>query len=693
MKYKLPLIILLILGLSLQAQQSPNEIAKTWLKDNLSTLKVNSIDEFNLRSTRKGLSGQTLRYQQTINGVPVFDSEIAIHISNKNKVSYVANNHKHGVTTINTTPNLSKTSVLNQAKQYMNLKGELTQSDSQLYVYLKDGNSRLAHVVHMDAKQSTGYWRVIIDAHSGEIIESKDVSIRRNINSKISHAVPTVGFKDQETARIVENIAVAPVDGTGMVFDPDPLSVNGVTYGGNYSDNNDATNASLDASRSSVTLRGIDLTGGTYKLEGQYLEIQDVEAPFKGLFTQNSPDFNFNRSNDAFEAVNCYYHLDKNMRYINETLGITLVSRFNSGVIIYDPSAWDGGDNSSYGGGVLKFGEGGVDDAEDTDVIIHELGHGIHDWITNGSLSQVDGLSEGCGDYWAQSYSRSLNQWDSSAPSYHHMFHWDGHNEFWGGRTTNYSATYPGGLTSSIHQNGQIWATVLMRIFDIIGREKTDKAFLEGLSMTSSSTNQEQAAIAVRQAAIDMNYSCADINVMTTQFTNTGYTMPSIPLQINCPGDLAVASDPTTTNFTIPDYTSMANAINDDCNATVTQSPAVGTVVSDGSHQITITASSGGASVNCTFELTVDSTLSVDEFDVENQISIYPNPANDIITIDRKVNTLEKIEVYNILGARVHTQTLDKLSNTINVANLSSGVYFISFENRSNSKSYKFIKN
>ena len=47
------------------------------------------------------------------------------------------------------------------------------------------------------------------------------------------------------------------VDGTGMVFDPDPLSVSGQTYGGNFSDNNDATNAELDAARSSVVLRDI----------------------------------------------------------------------------------------------------------------------------------------------------------------------------------------------------------------------------------------------------------------------------------------------------------------------------------------------------------------------------------------------------------------------------------------------------
>ena len=42
------------------------------------------------------------------------------------------------------------------------------------------------------------------------------------------------------------------------------------------------------------------------------------------------------------------------------------------------PHGFNGADNSSYspGTGRLQFGEGGVDDAEDSDVVHHELGHG-----------------------------------------------------------------------------------------------------------------------------------------------------------------------------------------------------------------------------------------------------------------------------------------------------------------------------
>ena len=167
-------------------------------------------------------------------------------------------------------------------------------------------------------------------------------------------------------------------------------------------------------------------------------------------------------------------------------------------------------------------------------VVLFFLGIGIYFSLNQSKkmnfekdyISASEGLGEGSGDYWAQSYGRVLNQWTPADAEYQWMFNWDGHNTCWSGRITNYTATYPGGLSGSIHTSGQIWATSLMRIYDQIGRVKTDKAFLEGLAMTGSSSGQQDAAIAVRQAAIDMDYSCDDIEVFTTEFTATGYILP-----------------------------------------------------------------------------------------------------------------------------------------------------------------------
>ena len=492
---------------------TPSKMAFNWINKNKDRFKIEKITDLAVIFKKSSLSGHNIRFQQYLNNIPVYDAQILIHISNNNYVTYVGNTFDPSVEKINTTPSLSANEAFDIAKNKIKATGNLSYSSKDLFVYNKLESTQLIYKVMIECDIPVGSWEVLIDAQNGNVISAKDKAFYYNCkNEEHTHAKK------------------APVNGTGNVFLSDPVSFANATYGGNYSDNSDATNTQLDAALTSVTLLDIDLTTGTYTLKGPFAEIVDHESPNNGLFTQTSSTFNFDRNDDAFEAVNVYYIIDHSMRYINQTLGITLMPFQYSGGVQYDPHGLGGSDNSHYtsASGRLAFGEGGVDDAEDADVIVHELGHGIHDWVTGGNSSQVDGLSEGCGDYWGQSYSRSLNQWTSTDPEYQWFFNWDGHNSFWNGRITNYTATYPTGLTGSIHTNGQIWATSLMRIYDILGREKVDKAFLEGLAMTGSSTNQQDAAIAVRQAAIDMGYSCADVDVFTQEFTTTGYTLPAL---------------------------------------------------------------------------------------------------------------------------------------------------------------------
>jgi len=237
------------------------------------------------------------------------------------------------------------------------------------------------------------------------------------------------------------------------------------------------------------------------------------------------------------------------MRYINQTLGITLMPFQYTGGVKFDPHGFNGEDNSHYLSsiGAVAFGDGGVDDAEDISVIIHELGHGIHDWLTSGSLSQVQGLSEGSGDFWAVSYIRSTGYWTPSDPAYNWVFIWDGHNPFWPGRITNYTAHYPEGLTGAIHTDGQMWASSLMSIYDLIGREPTDRNFLEGLAMTNGSSNQQDAAYAFMQAD-QMNYSGIHLTNIVSVFVARGYVEAA--LTVDFTADLTGGQAPLTVNFT-----------------------------------------------------------------------------------------------------------------------------------------------
>lgn len=702
MKTKILLVVIFTMTIFFQvnAQESQREsLALKYIKENAREFQINQDHSFKLSFVRKGLAGETLRFQQMLNDVPVFGGEIVVNFNKKGEVAYTSSSYNKEIEIINTDPKISKEKAILIADEKLNYNGLVTFQEVKLYVYALDGETKLVYRTITHAEDLIGSWEVLVDANSSDVLSVKDIAIycghecKENHNHQIDNKV--VKKKKKAFLSVEKNNTLAFTTGTAMVFLSDPLSAVGVSYGGQYIDNNDATNASLDAARALVNLPEIENNLGVYKLKSSYVEIKDFEAPNKGLFTQNTSSFLFNRNQDGFEAANVFYHLDNNMRYINEELGVICRPFLNSGVLWFDPSGLSGSDNSYYLGGSnsLAFGEGCVDDGEDGDVIWHELGHGLHDWLTGGNLSRINGLSEGSGDYWAQSNSRALNQWTPADAAYHYMFNWDGHNECWGGRTTNYSATYPGGLTGavnttngSIHQDGQIWATTLMKIWDVLGRTKTDIAFLEGLALTNSSTNQNQAAIAVRQAAINMNYSCADVKVMTEKFTNVGYTMPAIPLTINCPEEQTVNADGAG-NYVLPSFANLTNAINSNCDATVTQSPAVGSTVGVGSHTITMTAN---GSVNCNFILNVETALDAEDFIKRSQVVLYPNPASSTITIKGNFVNLEKIVIYNMLGQEVMDGVVSGTETSLSISTLSDGVYTLRFVD--SNASLKFVK-
>ena len=70
-------------------------------------------------------------------------------------------------------------------------------------------------------------------------------------------------------------------------------------------------------------------------------------------------------------------------------------------------------DNSFYDPAVdaITFGTGGVDDAEDNEVIWHEYGHAIQDDQVPGfgESEEAGAIGEGFGDYWAVTMSQATS--------------------------------------------------------------------------------------------------------------------------------------------------------------------------------------------------------------------------------------------------------------------------------------------
>ncbi|MGB3343972.1 MAG: HYR domain-containing protein, partial [Aequorivita sp.] len=181
-------------------------------------------------------------------------------------------------------------------------------------------------------------------------------------------------------------------------------------------------------------------------------------------------------------------------------------------------------------------------------------------------------------------------------------------------------------------------------------------------------------ACGLSSVAIDVPIvTCADIGApitVTIFASDASGNITSCTTQINvvdrlapvisCPANQT--QDPGVGNlyYIVPDYfaTGEATAI-DNCTAPVTittQSPAAGTALSDGTYTVTLTAEDEYGNVStCTFQLTVESLIGIEENNLEKGVTLYPNPASSVVNLVNKTNlSLDKMVIYDINGKLIN---------------------------------------
>jgi len=94
---------------------------------------------------------------------------------------------------------------------------------------------------------------------------------------------------------------------------------------------------------------------------------------------------------------------------------------------------------------------------------------------------------------------------------------------------------------------------------------------------------------------------------------------------------------------------------------------------------------------NFVLKITGLATLSINEFSLEKNISIYPNPTNDIININlSKDIIINSVELYDITGKQIIVETNNLKS--IDLSKLKIGVYIIRIQTEFGIVSKKIIK-
>jgi Zn-dependent metalloprotease len=301
-------------------------------------------------------------------------------------------------------------------------------------------------------------WRIYISAASGSVLHKEDM--------------------------------IKTANGKGTVFDPNPV----VTL-------NDTTLTDSkpvpDTAYEQVSLRGIASSGF---LDGPYVSTSKTKKRAKST----SRTFLFKRNQSGFKEVMAYFHIDRMQRYI-QSLGFKNVNRRPIPVNV----AGQTDDNSFYSPAnkSLSFGTGGVDDAEDAEIILHEYGHSIQDAQVPGfgASEEAGAMGEGFGDYLAGSFfndakpahlQNCVGSWDATAYS---------NDDPPCLRRLDSTKRYPKDLDGEVHDDGEIWSASLWQIRKLMGRKAADKLILSHHFLLQRDASFKDAAEALIQADQQLN--------------------------------------------------------------------------------------------------------------------------------------------------------------------------------------------
>jgi hypothetical protein len=305
--------------------------------------------------------------------------------------------------------------------------------------------------------------------------------------------------------------------GTGQVFFPNPVAS---LQDQSLTDQKDANYAALQPAYKIVTLTNLD---GSGYLRGDWANIHGETGndPFSATNT-----FIFTRDDERFEQVMGYYWVTEAQKYI-QSLGFGTTRRpinMESQDIrinqygVDNSYSWDKHD-------VLRFGKGGVDDAEDAEVILHEYGHAIQDSQMTpfgfGGSVEAGSIGEGFGDYWAVTVSNVI----APTPDPACVADWD---------SVSYTSTiphclrpvdrdlhYPEDLNGRVHHDGQIWSRALWDIRNALGNLKADTLILEAQFQFAPDTSMPAAAQATVNAAQSL-YGTSVANKVRAAFQARG---------------------------------------------------------------------------------------------------------------------------------------------------------------------------
>ncbi|MBW8731582.1 MAG: M4 family metallopeptidase [Terrabacter sp.] len=306
---------------------------------------------------------------------------------------------------------------------------------------------------------------------------------------------------------------------TGTVFLPNPVQDLGNE---SLTDQKDSDYAALAAAYHRVTLTDLD---GSGTLTGAYVRVKSSTG--KAAVSVGGAFPGFHRDADQFEQVMGYHWVTTAQHYLQH-LGFGSTLRPVNQRQIEVRIDQFGGDNSFFKDtkANITLGKGGVDDAEDAEVIVHEYGHSVQDSQVPGFGTNLESgsIGEAFGDYLAV----VVTSWAAGAPTKTPeacVADWD---------SVSYTSTvphclrrldgtkhYPEDVRGEVHADGEIWSRALWDIRTALGDTRATTLIVEAQFAFAPDTSFRDAATATVAAAQRL-YGASAARAVTRAFQARG---------------------------------------------------------------------------------------------------------------------------------------------------------------------------
>jgi Zn-dependent metalloprotease len=440
--------------------------------------------------TKHSLLGVHRWYAQEANGVPVLGGYYAVHTGASGAVSVDDGR-------LEVSAGVARSASVSAATAQLRAKTALQAASEAAAAGSASGKVRpgLALLAGRAPTSTTAALAILPGAHSR--------LVWRVVGHSPSGSTETL--VDATTGAVVSNRSLTKdATGKGKVFNPNPVVS---LKNESLKDQNDSNAAVPASAYKTVTLT--NLAPGT-KLTGDFVAIRN-----SNIATSSTRTYSYQRNSDLFEQVMAYYQLTQAQKYV-QSLGFTNVNNEAQDVLTDTITV----DNSFYDSSTdtITYGSGGVDDAEDAEVVWHEYGHAIQDDQVPGfgSSEQAGAIGEGFGDYFAVTMSQPVSN-GFILPC---VMDWD---------STSYTTTVPhclrrtdtgkttADIDGEVHDDGEIWSNALWNINKALGRNKATTIVLEAQFSYRPNTTFAQAATVTVNTANSL-YGAAASNTVKKAF-------------------------------------------------------------------------------------------------------------------------------------------------------------------------------